>query len=95
MVAEKLATIIELPAQRHDGQSFKLNAIVAPPDGEGPFPAIVMLHGSTALITPYCQGAVVQQFLASSHIVLRPASTTARGADGNQLLNYSFLDQVN
>ena len=95
MVAEKLATSIEIPAQRHDGQSVKLKGILAKPDGNGPHPAIVMLHGSTGLITPYCYGAVVQQFLATGHVVLLPASTTAHEAGGNPILDYSFLDQVN
>lgn len=95
MVAEKLATVIEVPAQRHDGQSVKMEGILATPDGDGPFPAIVMVHGSNGLVTPYCYGAVVRQFLATGHVVLIPASTTARGADGNHLLDYSFLDQVN
>ena len=59
MVAEKLVTIIELRAEKHDGQSVKLDEVLAKPDGDGPFPAIVMLHEGTGLVIPhYCRAVL-------------------------------------
>ncbi len=94
MVAEGTASIVSFPAQRHDGEAIRLDGVLARPAGPGPFPAIVMVHGSSGLLTPFCYAAVVRQFVDSGHVVLIPAGSTAQGRDGAPLLDYSFLDQI-
>lgn len=94
MVAQKTATLVEFEARRHDGQAITLNGVLAKPPGVGPFPAVVMLHGSSGLLTPFCYAAVAEQFVARGLVVLLPASTTARSPDGTLHLDYSFLDQI-
>ena len=60
MVAEDRAEIITFEALRNDGTNVTLSGLMAHPEGTGPFPAIVMVHGSNGLFTPlllwcYCR----------------------------------------
>lgn len=94
MVADDRAEVIGFGGQMADGTDVELKGILASPDGSGPFPAVVMLPGGGGLYIPYCYGAVVEQFVSWGFVTLIVASTTARDRDGNQLSQYSFVDQA-
>ena len=94
MVAEGRAEVVSFEAQMSDGKQVTLKGILVSPVGTGSFPAVVMLPGATGLVTPYCYGAVADQFVAWGYLTFIPASTTARDREGNIHLLHSFLDQV-
>ncbi len=95
MVAEGRAEVISFDAETADGRQVTLNGLLSSPDGTGPFPAIVMAGGGGGLYTPYCYGAVVEQFVNWGFVTLIVAPTTARDGSGNQLFQYSFVDLGN
>ena len=93
MVAEGRAEVISFDAETADGRQVTLKGLLSSPDGTGPFQGIVMLPGR--LITPYCYGAVVEQFVNWGFVTLVVTPTTARDGSGNQLFQYSFVDLGN
>ena len=95
MVSEGLTKVISFTARTAAGTEVTLKGLITAPDGEGPFPAIVMLPGAEGLVTPYCYRAVVERLVGWGYITLIPAGTTARDSKGKNHLQYSFLDQVN
>jgi dienelactone hydrolase len=70
------ANIKPAPAQRIDGYLVK-------PDGAGPFPAVVLLHGCSGLPQSFKANAAaspwVQRFVNWGYVVLAVDSFTARG----------------
>ena len=94
MVADGQSEVITLESELDDGTAVTLSGILTKPDGEGPFPALLMLPGGGGLYTPYCNGVVAQQFAEWGYSSLIVASTTAQDRSGAFHHEYSFLDQA-
>lgn len=95
MVAKGQSEIVPLAAKLDDGRKVTLNGILTKPSGVGPFPVVLMLPGGGGLYPPYCNAAIVERFTRWGYATLIIASSTAKDISGQQLFEYSFVDQVN
>lgn len=95
MVANGRAEVIDIPTTLDDGRNISLKGILTRPPGAGPYPAVIMLHGGGSLYTPYCHGALAEQFAAWGYVALIIAGSTGTDASGKRLFEYSFIDQAN
>jgi len=95
MVANGRAEVVEIPTKLDDGRVVSLKGLLMTLSGVGPFPAVIMLPGGGSLYTPYCHGAIAQQFADWGYASLITASSTAIDASGTRLFEYGFTDQAN
>lgn len=92
IVVEDRAELITFDARMANGKEVELTGILAGPDGDGPFPAVVILPGGSGLYTPLCYREIVDQLTTWGIVTLFVAPTTARDGDGKRLFQYSFAD---
>jgi dienelactone hydrolase len=92
IVVEDRAELFTFDARMADGTEVELTGILAGPDGDGPFPALVLLSGGNALYTPLCYRVIVDQLTTWGIVTLFVAPTAARDGDGKKRFQFNFND---
>jgi dienelactone hydrolase len=92
IVAEDRAELITFDARRANGAAAQLTGILAAPDGDGPFPAAVILAGSRRLYTPLCYRVMVDLLTTRGFVTLFVTPTTARDGEGKKFYQFDLND---
>ena len=94
MVVNGESTVLTFDGQAADGHAVTVEGILTKPDGDGPFPLVVMLPGDGGLVTPYCNGIWARKFASWGYASVVVAVTTGRNDSGERRVHYTFLDVV-
>ena len=94
-VSNGKAEQVEFATWTENGNRLPIDGIVAKPDGQGPFPAIVLLHGSGGIYPPRCYQGALELILGWGYVALLIDSYGTGRPDGDRWKEYSFLDQAN
>ncbi|MDP6621531.1 MAG: hypothetical protein QF754_04600 [Alphaproteobacteria bacterium] len=92
IVVEGRAELIIFDARRANDTKVELTGILAGPDGDGPFPAVVILAGSRRLYTPLCYRVMVDLLTTWGFVTLFVTPTTAHDGEGNKLFQFNLDD---
>lgn len=80
---------IEFSTWTENNRELPVDGIIAKPDGKGPFPAIVLLHGSGGFRPPRCYQPALERIVGWGYVALLIDSYSTGRWGG-----YSFLDQA-
>ena len=94
-VSDGRAEQVEFATWTEDGRQLPIDGIVMKPDGQGPFPAIVVLPGSGGIHPPRCYQGALELIVGWGYVGLLIDSYGTGRPDGDGWKEYSFLDQAN
>ena len=99
MVVDGTAKVVEFNTYTHDGSTASISGAIIRPDGEGPFPAVVLLHRVFGVETPDCFKNEMSRYRSWGYIALLIDSNSAprkvrTGTSGETPTGYSHFDQA-
>ena len=99
MVADGTATVVQLSTFGQDGSTALISGALVRPVGDGPFPAVVLLHRVFGIETPDCFKKEMSRYRSWDYIVLLIDSNSApreirSGTSGETPTGYSHVDQA-
>ncbi len=71
------AQAVSFITKTKEGNYVSVHGVLMKPEGVGPFPAIVLLHGSNGIYPPYCYESKLRHFVESGYVSLLIDSTSA------------------
>ena len=70
MVITGEAKSVSFATKTKDGQQIPVDGVLMKPDGKGPFPGMVLLHGHNGLYPPRCYGGALRFFVELGYVSL-------------------------
>jgi dienelactone hydrolase len=79
MVINGEAQAVSFITKTKEGHNVSVDGVLMKPEGDGPFPGVVLLHGSDGIFPPSCYGSKLRHFVESGYVsLLIDSSSTER-----------------
>ena len=94
---DRSAEVIQFSTVTEDGKSIPIRGLLMKPTGDGPFPAVVLLHRSFGLVAPNCLSDAQKRFVAWGYVALVVDSDSSPDPNRKQFYTiggYSFEEQA-
>ncbi len=72
------AKSVSFATKTKEGQNVPVDGVLMKPDGKGPFPGMVLLHGHGGVFPPRCYGGALRLFVELGYVALVIDSTSAQ-----------------
>lgn len=72
------AKVVSFATKTKEGQNVPVDGVLMKPDGKGPFPGMVILHGYGGVFPPWCYGGPLRLFVELGYVSLVIDSTSAQ-----------------
>jgi dienelactone hydrolase len=72
------AETVSFLTKTKEGQNVPIDGVLMKPDGRGPFPGMVILHGHGGVFPPRCYGGALRLFVELGYVALVIDSTSAQ-----------------
>lgn len=94
VVTTGAAEVVSFATKTNDGHRVPINAVLMKPDGKGPFPAMVILHGGGGVRPPRCYGRPFRKFVELGYVSLLIDSMSVQRPYRAGLGGYNWEDQA-
>ena len=71
------AQAVSFITKTKEGRNVSVDGVLVKPEGDGPFPGVVLLHGSNGIFPPYCYKSKLRHFVESGYVSLLIDSSSA------------------
>ncbi len=72
------AKAVSFTTKTKEGQNVPVDGVLMKPDGKGPFPGMIILHGHGGVFPPRCYGGALSLFVELGYVALVIDSTSAQ-----------------
>lgn len=93
-VSSGVAQAVRFAAARQDGATVRLDGVLHRPAGEGPFAALIVLHGFGGIAPPPCYEAGIGDLTDWGYVTLLIDSASQTDPAGVTITEYSTTDQA-